>query len=81
MKGVRSLNKPLCASIAWEGQILRFTSPDTGQDRWNFADGEPSRADEALLCAQLTLNPCTRDSVRPSLRGSELGNSKAKGSS
>jgi len=31
---------PLCASIAWEGQILRFTSPDTGQDRWNFADGD-----------------------------------------
>ena len=25
---------------AWEGQILRFTSPDTGQDRWNFADGD-----------------------------------------
>jgi len=27
-------------SIAWEGQILRFTSPDTGQDRWNFAEGD-----------------------------------------
>ena len=40
MRGVRSLKKPLCMSIAWEGQILRFTSPDTGQDRWNFADGD-----------------------------------------
>ena len=39
-KSVRNLTKPLCASIAWEGQILRFTSPDTGQDRWNFADGD-----------------------------------------
>jgi hypothetical protein len=37
---VRSLNTPLCSSIAWEGQILKFISPDTGQDRWNFADGE-----------------------------------------
>jgi len=39
-KSVRNLTKPLCASFAWEGQILRFTSPDTGQDRWNFADGD-----------------------------------------
>ena len=31
---------PLCCQFAWEGQILTFTSPDTGQDRWNFADGD-----------------------------------------
>jgi hypothetical protein len=39
---------PLCASIAWEGQGLEFASPDTGQDRWNFADGDPSRADRSV---------------------------------
>ena len=38
---------------AWEGQILRFTSPDTGQDRWNFADGD-LRAPMKVLVTKLT---------------------------
>jgi len=57
-EGVRSLTKPLCASIAWEGQILIFTSPDTGQDRWNFADGDlraPMNA--TALGSDATLTP------------------------
>ena len=41
---------------AWEGQILRFTSPDTGQDRWNFADGDlraPMTAPYPLIGRQI----------------------------
>ncbi len=47
---------PLCLSFAWEGQILRFTSPDTGQDRWNFADGDlraPMTAPDPLILRQI----------------------------